>query len=549
MKIIEKLLLLIFLLTVCQTNLWSRTSLAVNSQSGNPLFYFDIANGPGENYPDGRNPSGSQFFWTLEEGHYQSIIRAAEYWSVIFGNAPTNTQLAKIAIGIYNDRNDDASSDFADRGNGKTNLTSAIINNNFSDDNYFPNSNPSYTNKVHAQVRIGVDSSPYKNYFGHMHIIPSNGMPSDMTSTIIHEMAHALGIKSSLGTMDENFYFIPYNDDDLTQYDSRLLDSFGNPSAADKKVVLVNSSDSIDEDDFNVLEEGYIFFSGPNTTEVLDGTILTFRNPENVPGIPINGFEGRDPEFSHIELRNSLMSHQNYRNWNTLMEAELAVLQDIGIPLDRKNFFGKSIYESNITDNRIIDVKFYARDANGYKIGDFNSTPLTIGLHIYGSENIITMTGEVLSNGDSSVGVRIDGWKNNLTIDAYIHSDGDNGIGLLVAYGKEHNIVHIGTIAALGKNSVGMRFDFGDNEMGNLFEYRGSYKRRQSNREPNGDLNIYSWSEMELLDELDGPLVEKVDISGEITAETAIYISRNAFVKEINILDGAKIQGDIISDW
>ena len=74
-----------------------------------------------------------------------------------------------------------------------------------------------------------------------------------------------------------------------------------------------------------------------------NGTAL---NP--VPGIPVEGYEGEDLDLSHLELQNGLMSHQNYRNWCTLMEAELAVLQDIGFTdIDRSKFFGHSIYASN----------------------------------------------------------------------------------------------------------------------------------------------------------------------------------------------------------
>ena len=39
-------------------------------------------------------------------------------------------------------------------------------------------------------------------------------------------------------------------------------------------------------------------------------------------------------------------------------------------------------------------------------------------------------------------------------------------------------------------------------------------------------------------------------LSGSVKGENhAVYIGRNAFVKDINVLAGAKIEGDITSDW
>ena len=108
--------------------------------------------------------------------------------------------------------------------------------------------------------------------------------------------------------------------------------------------------------DYTNLYSG-MYFKGKHVDQVLDGAELAWpvdvwgqfeRPTEKVPGLPINGYEGIDYsdepfyEGSHIELQNGVMSHQMYRNWNVLMEAELALLQDIGFNFDRKRFYGYS---------------------------------------------------------------------------------------------------------------------------------------------------------------------------------------------------------------
>ncbi|MDR3049210.1 MAG: autotransporter outer membrane beta-barrel domain-containing protein [Elusimicrobiota bacterium] len=562
-----------------------RYSLTTYALNGNPLFNFDIAIGSGENYADNANPSGDEFFWTLTPQHIDSIKNASDYWASLLGSIPQNSQAVKISMGIYNYLNDDAISDYAASGAGMTVLASALLHNNTSD--HYIGANPNYTQNAYAQIRIGALSFPFLDYMGQsfedieyiwadtsawsfkpMELLPNNSLMDGMVPVIIHEIGHAMGIMSfEYFKSDGKLYFLEYDGTNLNRFDQNLYDSFGVAASANQIVRLADSSEG-GSTDFKIIRKGdpslndgeiggFAFFQGSNVMSVLGGAIHKTNNPNNIGGLPINGFEGEDSDLSHLELRNSMMSHQNYRNWNTLMEAELALLQDIGIDLDRKNIYGRSVYQDNISYLSIAD-NFYKRNPAGsaYLNGQYNNTPYTIGIHIYGTTNTIEMRGEILSNGQASAGIRIDGWNNKLTIAdvGNIHSDGQNSAALMVSYGKDHKIIHKGILSAIGSGGIGARFDFGDNILGDMYEYRGSYMRRHANFDPNASVNPYwnpfYWNMDDLLPELQGALVEKFDISGSVRgSKAAIYISPNAFVKEINIMNGAQITGDIISDW
>ncbi|MDN2922143.1 autotransporter, partial [Campylobacter coli] len=67
---------------------------------------------------------------------------------------------------------------------------------------------------------------------------------------------------------------------------------------------------------FNVIfsnSSGYVYFKGENVAEVIKNDKLGY---DGVNGIPIKAWQGIILDMSHIDLDNSLMSHQSWRNYN-----------------------------------------------------------------------------------------------------------------------------------------------------------------------------------------------------------------------------------------
>ena len=310
---------------------------------------------------------------------------------------------------------------------------------------------------------------------------------------------------------------------------------------------------------------GGVYFTGKNVRDVLttDGELAELAVADAVNNYTVNGgllincYEDNEidaePELSHIELQNSLMSHQNYRNWCTFMEAELALLQDLGYDIDRSKFFGKSVYNSGTEKDRFSFV-----NTNGFN----SSQRHGIGLHVYGSYVDVTQQADLNAAGNYSMGIRVDGVGNKLDINSYVSANGEGSNALAVTYGKEHEVTlqKNAALVAMGADGVAARFDFGSNELGDKTEYRGSGidARYMSEEEANyyntldPDLNYKAgWLATDgVPDAINGALVTDFNVNGTLAGkQAAIYISPNAYVENINIMNGASIVGDIISEW
>ncbi|AJJ61307.1 autotransporter outer membrane beta-barrel domain-containing protein [Yersinia aldovae] len=482
------------------------------------VSFFDVGDGPF--MPDWPQPSEST--WDLGQQKKEKILDAMRYWAEII--TPKLGQLPTIInVGTFNDDNAAGSSDSVSDGIISLTQLQGALNGIDTGELTFGS---------HAQFIMGkldFDDVPYMPSQ-----LPRTGR-MDLASVAVHELAHGLGISNMVSDPQVKDTFTPtFDTQPFGSWTSHLRDDHGNPARPGQVILCHGCSSPWDPQGFDVrLDKGY--FTGRYVDEVLAGAM---------PGVPVKtlGDNGSvdNNYMSHIEFKNSMMSHQNYRNYTTFMEAELALLQDMGYQIDRRNFFGFSLYGDGQTLTNRNGYFLRNQQGNGYLAGQYNTAMLGLGLHVYGSNNRIFQQADLLTQGAGGAGIRIDGQNNTLNIEpgTRVYADGLNGRGVMFAYGKQHNLLQRGDIQALGANGVAISFDFGNNFLGNKTDYRGSW------------IHAVGWYVAALLPEVQGALVDNADISGRVAGKgAAIYISPNALVGNINILNGARLEGDIYSDY
>ncbi|MDR2761539.1 MAG: hypothetical protein LBB88_02940, partial [Planctomycetaceae bacterium] len=431
---------------------------------------------------------------------------------------------------------------------------------------------------AHAQILIGTgwDTTDNKSQSG---AINNNLLP-----VLIHEIGHALGMTTSMkeinsGTEDNPKITWTF-DNTITRWDNLLHDNDGDE--AKKNQTIGHSSITNNK---NVFELGNtssttnpsnVTFFGTNAMKVYyDNNQELINKAGKTGGVPVTGYvpiinEDDEVEWgidasgtlSHFDTWYSLLSWQDFRNYQGLIELEMAAFKDLGYAnIETRNFFGQSFYVSGSGDHglnstqQIAERGFGLWNGSSYDTNTANTGTFGVGVHLFGNNLNILQKGTINSVGAGGAGIRVDGVGNYITTDSnsVIKMSQDNGIGLLVAFGKEHVVVHRGTIFAYAdnysaatanatQNGIAASFDFGlqlfvsEEDIANdgVTSYLRSYY-------VNPDTG-------KRLTATNGPLVRRFDVTGKLYgSQASIYISKTAHVDQINLMKGTEIAGNIIS--
>ncbi len=272
-----------------------------------------------------------------------------------------------------------------------------------------------------------------------------------------------------------------------------------------------------------------------------------------------------DDGCAFLDLPNTLLFGGDYVNYGFYTEPELVLMRDMGFDVRPREFIGSTILSQGSVQNRIssrINSGFYAYSERSslYDLSHASQVPLTIGTHVMGSFNDVQLPTSIIATGPGSAGVRIDGISNSLTLEpqASIIENGYDSIGIAVAYGRNHELNIKGRVHASGPGGVGILLSFPSNLNSDLVEYRGSYVRVRSldamkhKSGINGGLgqDQIKNSQQQISDELQGPLVKELHISGNVFGrDAALRIGPLAHVQNIRLENGARLYGGIDSYW
>ena len=509
----------------------------------------------------------------ITQNYLKPLFISAKNWANIIKPINTGSKPAGYGVFALDDYNASAASVFVNVKGSPHRVTyiNAVINNlDYTIPKIFEGETP-YPGFIMLGKGVNEENPGWAPYTGN-HALYHGEIP-DLNVVMMHELMHSLGVTSAVNAYKENSgdktdYFSESKSAPLSIFDANLRvynGDMGKPFNKNLEIVPKSGMAVGKGKEFDIVKNSP-YFVGDSVIKVLGGNSNYEESKQaiidnggfinysayykddkrpKVYGLPIHPYDGEDDEIeldlSHIELRNSYMSHQEYRNWSIPMEVELAVLKDVGYDIDLRRHFGKSYYLNNVTDT--FTTGYSEWDGSSYT-GTPSTVTQGVGLHIYGNNNNISQASDILTNGEGSIGARIDGVGNIYTLKSgnRIATNGKENLGIAVTWGKNHNInVEQGaSVQAKGKEGIAASFDFGANIFGTTGTTYGSYINYNSETEINKNP----------LEETRDALVDEFNVAGTLEGKkAAIYISDNAHVKNINILEGAQIKGDIISEW
>ena len=312
---------------------------------------------------------------------------------------------------------------------------------------------------------------------------------NSMEAIAVHEIGHLLGVANTVTVFDQN----------------QALTSVEINQAWANNVADPNTPTSV--------------FTGANVTGLYGGQ-LPVQNP--------------DTHFllDFANLTRSTPFGKDFRNQPAMSPLELAAFADLGYTIDLPDHFGSALYV----------------DGNGMQVatGGFAPTQeFANGIYVQADNNNLLVNADVSANGFAGTGIRLNGGQeplmpdppgtpgptngNKVTIAAgtNVSANGDFGIGFLASAGANHVLVQRGTINATGLEGRGVLIDFTQG----LLDFPG--------------LQVTSA-------DYQNALVARYDLTGTINTPggtgTAIEIGPSAAVGEINIMQGAAINGNIISN-
>ncbi|MDR2644021.1 MAG: hypothetical protein LBC74_14670, partial [Planctomycetaceae bacterium] len=349
--------------------------------------------------------------------------------------------------------------------------------------------------------------------------------------TIIHEFGHVLGF--SVNEM------APY-----------LVDIYGE-KYTDTNTVAITGAGTINDGIFNLYEDAgdanfkYPVFLGRRDGAIeeligsvhnwdgsLDTSKLDILAQAAIQGTSTNPQTGEFAvDLSHTGNMHSLMSYGAFINMPFMPEIELAMLEELGYSINRRKAFGHSYYKRSDDkyDGLVIGLDGYNSD---FIFG--------VGAHVFMDGLNLLQTADISSGGEEGAGIRVDGSNNTISVDKFtnVEASGKNGVGLMVAWGSNNVLINRGIIAATGEGGIAVELNVKGGDA-------HSYYTNTGNGEARDDAEHYRATQ-----DLKDALVNRFDISGEIIGkEYAIFINSTAHVKEINIMNGAKIYGNIVSNY